>query len=313
VAYFPYGDYAPGLPVGADDFRPKFQGKEFYSSIGLYYFGARYYDPSIGRFISPDSQIGAKHIYREDALNRFAFALNNPLIYVDPTGHLSRFWKEFISITIDVAEIGGGIAAEFIPGVGPVIGATLIGAGISGLAYNIETLATGEKFSWGKWGINEGVGAIGGAVTGGAGMVGARLAETAAVRGIESIALRTAARVGIKALAGMAGGALAPVVSKPFKNWWEGKGFNEKGLSWASVGWGAGFGAVGAVASEGIGFRFATEEDVFANMDIFAENPTKVGTLISRFGPKGEKLFKAFMPFVFNTKNVLYNTRVLPQ
>jgi RHS repeat-associated protein len=54
-------------------------------STGLYYYGARYYDPSIGRFISPDSIIPDP--YNPQSLNRYSYCLNNPLKYTDPTGH----------------------------------------------------------------------------------------------------------------------------------------------------------------------------------------------------------------------------------
>lgn len=52
---------------------------------GLYYYGARYYDPTIGRFISADSIVPS--IMNPQSLNRFAYALNNPLKYNDPTGY----------------------------------------------------------------------------------------------------------------------------------------------------------------------------------------------------------------------------------
>lgn len=335
IAYVPYGAIAQGTPQGADDFRPKFQGKELDEDAGLYYFGARYYDPQTARFASPDSRLGWGHPYRQDAFNRYAFGLNNPLTFVDPSGHLSRFWDEFISITVSVLEIGLGVAAEFIPGVGPVIGAALIGAGVSGLVYSGQTLATGHKFSWKEWGIQEGVGAIGGAVTGGLGTAGGIAAGRLATTGAEVVAedtaeavaadastplLRAAAEDGAENAARTtgnlalkqgavrvgfttAGGALAPVVTTPFKNWWEGKGFNEHGLTVANVVEGGLFGFVGGAASVGIGSRVATEE---------AEN-VQVGQLIPRFGGKTKTLFQTFMPFTFNTKKVLYQTGVLPK
>ena len=46
---------------------------------GLYYYGARYYDPELGRFIQPDTIL--------DGLNRFAYCHNNPVKYTDPTGN----------------------------------------------------------------------------------------------------------------------------------------------------------------------------------------------------------------------------------
>lgn len=65
VSYEPYGRIDQPGSSGRDDFRAKFTGKERDASSGLYYFGARYYDPLIGRFISPDpaNQYDSPYIY----------------------------------------------------------------------------------------------------------------------------------------------------------------------------------------------------------------------------------------------------------
>ncbi len=56
----------------------------------LLYYGARYYDPLLGRFISADTVVpGASN---PQALNRYAYVLNNPLKYTDPTGN----WQQTI-------------------------------------------------------------------------------------------------------------------------------------------------------------------------------------------------------------------------
>jgi RHS repeat-associated protein len=59
---------------------------------GLYYYGARYYDPTIGRFISPDSIVQSPN--NPQSLNRYSYCLNNPLRYTDPTGQLTQ--EEYI-------------------------------------------------------------------------------------------------------------------------------------------------------------------------------------------------------------------------
>lgn len=56
----------------------KFTGKDLDLDTGLYYFNARWYDASLGRFISEDPI--------KDGLNWYAYVNNNPLVYVDPTG-----------------------------------------------------------------------------------------------------------------------------------------------------------------------------------------------------------------------------------
>ncbi len=61
----------------------KFTGQRL-DSTGLYYYNARYYDPTIGRFISPDPII--QNNANPQFFNRYSYVLNNPLKYVDPTG-----------------------------------------------------------------------------------------------------------------------------------------------------------------------------------------------------------------------------------
>jgi RHS repeat-associated protein len=77
---------------------------------GLLYYHARYYDPSLARFVSPDSivqgatplmvQFGDLNASYEKSgtvgpvdpsvLNRYSYTLNNRLKYDDPSGHEAR-------------------------------------------------------------------------------------------------------------------------------------------------------------------------------------------------------------------------------
>jgi RHS repeat-associated protein len=62
-----------------------FTGQRSNSEIGLLFFNARFYDASLGRFLSADTIVpdsGDPQQY-----NRFAYATNNPLKYTDPSGH----------------------------------------------------------------------------------------------------------------------------------------------------------------------------------------------------------------------------------
>jgi len=56
------------------------------SDFGLLFFNARWVDPLIGRFTSPDSIIPENQ--GTQAWDRYAFVNNNPLRYTDPTGHM---------------------------------------------------------------------------------------------------------------------------------------------------------------------------------------------------------------------------------
>ena len=52
---------------------------------GLLYYGARYYDSSLGRWAQADTVV--PDVYDPQSLNRYAYALNNPTKYNDPSGH----------------------------------------------------------------------------------------------------------------------------------------------------------------------------------------------------------------------------------
>jgi RHS repeat-associated protein len=68
----------------------KFTGQRQESSLGgaegLYYYGARWYDPALGRFAQADSII-PEATQGAQAWDRYAYANNNALKYTDPTGH----------------------------------------------------------------------------------------------------------------------------------------------------------------------------------------------------------------------------------
>ncbi|MBI4305530.1 MAG: RHS repeat-associated core domain-containing protein, partial [Chloroflexi bacterium] len=82
-AYLPYGEVRTSSGTIAGD--RSFTGQRLDTPTGLYFYNARYYDPTIGRFISPDTIVPDPYDPRD--YNRFAYVLNNPLKYTDPSGH----------------------------------------------------------------------------------------------------------------------------------------------------------------------------------------------------------------------------------
>lgn len=82
AVYFPYGNARAGNPP--TDYT--YTGQKIDSSDGLMYYGARYYDAQVGRFISADTIVPSAG--NPQSLNRYAYALNNPLRYTDPSGHM---------------------------------------------------------------------------------------------------------------------------------------------------------------------------------------------------------------------------------
>lgn len=61
-----------------------FSGQQYDVETGLIYLRKRYYDPELGRFISPDVHPGT--IFYPQTLNPYTFVLNNPINLIDLTG-----------------------------------------------------------------------------------------------------------------------------------------------------------------------------------------------------------------------------------
>lgn len=119
-----------------------FTGREFDSETGLYYYRARYYDQTTGRFLSQDP-IG----FAGEDTNLYRYVFNNPLSYTDPTG-------EFFFIPI------------------------LIGIGVGALSdVGLQLLFNGGKVGCINWGDVAISGALGG-IFGGASTLGRAFSNT---------------------------------------------------------------------------------------------------------------------------------------
>ncbi|MFT4924636.1 MAG: RHS repeat-associated protein [Phenylobacterium sp.] len=64
-----------------------FTGHEMLDMVGLIHMNGRVYDPTLGRFLSPDPFIQAPEL--SQSYNRYSYVMNNPLSLTDPTGY---FW-----------------------------------------------------------------------------------------------------------------------------------------------------------------------------------------------------------------------------
>lgn len=148
--YKPWGE-SRGTPFGATPTTYCFTGQREDASVGLYFYGARYYDSTLGRFIQADTLVPSPG--NPQSLNRYAYVLNNPLKYVDSTGHIAI-------LPIMVGGFAGGV--------------------IGGATY---ALSAGSSFQWGEMAAALGVGVAGGALIGTGVGIGAGVAMFASIGG----------------------------------------------------------------------------------------------------------------------------------
>jgi RHS repeat-associated protein len=148
--YDPYGQsrYSSGtMPTDLG-----FTGQHSDGVTGLDYYVSRYYDPTVGQFISPDSAL-PENGYNPWGLSRYAYVQGNPETITDPDGHC---WP-LCTMAI-----------------GAVIGAAV------GAATSVATQAvSGKPINWGDVAKEAVVGAASGAVSGLAGPQAGILVHTA--------------------------------------------------------------------------------------------------------------------------------------
>jgi RHS repeat-associated protein len=71
-----------------------FTGQREMAGLGIYHYGARFYSPKLGRFLSADTIVpGAAN---PQAYNRYSYVLGNPLKYID----LSRHGQTAVSVDV---------------------------------------------------------------------------------------------------------------------------------------------------------------------------------------------------------------------
>jgi RHS repeat-associated protein len=83
--YAPFGEQIDSTP---ENERTSYTGKQHDDVIGLTYFGARHFDPEIGRFTGIDP-VGFLE-WNPVSFNRYAYANNNPYRFIDPDGRQSQ-------------------------------------------------------------------------------------------------------------------------------------------------------------------------------------------------------------------------------
>ena len=89
--FFPYGGNRGGAAFSeltTKRFTGQYHEQGLPGSEGMSYYNARWYDPQLGRFTSPDTIVPKPD--SPQAINRYSYGYNNPLKYDDPSGHCPR-------------------------------------------------------------------------------------------------------------------------------------------------------------------------------------------------------------------------------
>ena len=134
--------------TGTSDNTRKFTGKEFDADSNLYYYGARYYDPYIGRFTQRDP-IG-------NGVNWYAYTANNPLTRVDRDGLLWETIVDIFGAGLSFYEFvkapGWGSGAIFVYDLGavfvPFVPGTVTGRIVAKVATDVSPSQLKKAFRW---------------------------------------------------------------------------------------------------------------------------------------------------------------------
>jgi RHS repeat-associated protein len=150
IEYTPYGKVAFMEVKGADNLMYRFSGKQYDATTELIYYGHRYYDPELGRWIAPDPTV--QKPYDPQDLNRYAYCRNNPITLDDPNGlgWWSKFWDKIFKplISAVTAVVAVWLIPSFVPliaqyGFATVAGTSAIAAG--GATATLDT-GVGRQF-----------------------------------------------------------------------------------------------------------------------------------------------------------------------
>ncbi len=84
IRYTAFGEARYSSGTTPTDYR--YTGQRLEEVMGIYYYRARWYDPALGRFMQADTIVPEPG--SSLALDRYAYANNNPLRYTDPSGNV---------------------------------------------------------------------------------------------------------------------------------------------------------------------------------------------------------------------------------
>jgi len=130
--YRPFGQERSHTGQQTDNY--KYTGQELDSENGLYNYGARLYDPILGRFLPADAVV--KDFSDPQTLNRYSYVRNNPLIYTDPSGNVFVL-DDFLIGAAQGAAIGAVIGGVTAAVMGGDIGQGMVSGAIGGALFNM--------------------------------------------------------------------------------------------------------------------------------------------------------------------------------
>ena len=151
----------------------RYKGYYYDKETQLYWVSSRYYSPELCRWISPDS-IDYLDPESINGLNLYCYCHNNPIMYVDPDGHMPK-WAQWV---VGGLAIAGLVVATVltcgVAGAGAAaVGAAMLAGGLVSAGINVvDQLSDGGEFDWTELAISTLSGTAYGLVvglTGGAG------------------------------------------------------------------------------------------------------------------------------------------------
>ncbi len=201
---FEYDPWGVRRALGFDEgFSRGFTGHESLDSFGFINMAGRLYDPELGLFVQAD--VGSPPPLSSQHLSKFIYALNNPLKFVDPSGHfsiggfLSSIASPFVSLAKAVAGAVSAIvnfvvqnwrpivaiAAGIVVGIlaaplGPVAAAAIAGAVYGGTSTALYGGSVGDILK------NALIGAATGALSAGIASAGVSYIEGVGLRAVQS-------------------------------------------------------------------------------------------------------------------------------
>ncbi|MCQ4635525.1 DNRLRE domain-containing protein [Anaerovorax odorimutans] len=113
-----------------------YTGQVYDQGTGLYYYNARFYDPEDGRFLSQDTYRGEQD--EPDTWHLYAYCANNPVNFVDPSGHFVWALPALGSIT------GSSMASFIAAGIGTTVVSIVSGLSLKKILRVVEKVKVAE-------------------------------------------------------------------------------------------------------------------------------------------------------------------------